>query len=211
MSTAKCSPPCVHWAAPSRPAAATIHDLAGLVEAPAIAPSTHPEAGFYDQFDDDDDETEWRFMLDTCTDSCRVVSRRRERQLFQTLQHWRGTPTRTAIELASRLVRARAEGGMTIWTVPTHLPDLRRVDDNSRDRYRRERRGPARRSRLVLAMARRLDLRHIRRLARRRRDPRDLYPDTSSRQHQFRSRPGLSLAQGSHRSRRALRHHERSL
>ena len=35
-----------------------IHDLAGLVEAPATAPSTHPEAGFHDQFDDDDDETE---------------------------------------------------------------------------------------------------------------------------------------------------------
>ena len=50
---------------------------------------------------------------------------------------------------------------MTIWTVPTHLPDLRRVDDNivaidTED----ERRGPARRPRLGLAVARRLDLRH---------------------------------------------------
>ena len=69
-----------------------IHDLAGLVEAPAIAPSTHPEAGFYDQFDDDDDETEWRFMLDTCTAHVERFTSK-EQQLFQTLQHWRGTPT----------------------------------------------------------------------------------------------------------------------
>ena len=49
------------------------HDLAGLVEAPAIAPSTHPEAGFHDHFDDDDDETEWQLMVDACTDSCRAL------------------------------------------------------------------------------------------------------------------------------------------
>ena len=61
-----------------------IHDLAGLVEA--------PEAGFYDQFDDDDDETEWRFMLDTCTAHVERFTSK-EQQLFQTLQHWRGTPT----------------------------------------------------------------------------------------------------------------------
>ena len=61
---------------------------------------------------------------------------------------------------------------MTIWTVPTHLPDLRRVDATRRDRHRDERRGPARRSRLGLAVARRLCLRHQRRLARRRRDSR---------------------------------------
>ena len=80
-----------------------------------------------------------------------------------------------------------------------------------RDRYRDERRGIAGRSRFILAMARRLCLRHQRRLARRRRDPRDLYSDAPSRQRQFRSRPGLPLAQGPDRGRRALRHHERSL
>jgi hypothetical protein len=87
-----------------------IHDLAGLVETPAIAPSTQ-EAGFYDQFhdqfDDDDDETEWRFMLDACTAHVERFTSR-EQQLFQTLQHWRGTPTeRQLIWLRALFERVR--------------------------------------------------------------------------------------------------------
>jgi hypothetical protein len=65
-----------------------IHDLAGLVE----APSTAPEASFHDQFDDDDDETDWERMVDACTDHPgRFTSR--EWQFLQSMQHWYGTPT----------------------------------------------------------------------------------------------------------------------
>ena len=71
---------------------------------------------------------------------------------------------------------------MTIWTVPTHLPDLRRVDDNivaidteTNDEGLRAGRGSgwAWHGGWICGI--------IRRLARRRRDPRDLHPDTPSR------------------------------
>ena len=101
---------------------------------------------------------------------------------------------------------------MTIWTVPTHLPDLRRVDDNivaidTED----ERRGLARRPRIGwpwhggwicgISVAWReggeiranyIPMRH---------------PNTDN----FDPAAGLPLAQGSHRGRRSLRHHERSV
>ena len=73
------------------------------------------------------------------------------------------------------------------WRPPTELPDLRRVG-HRRARHRDQRRGIARRSRLVLAVGRRLGLRHQPRLARGRRDPRDLRSDATSRQPEFRSR-----------------------
>ena len=60
---------------------------------------------------------------------------------------------------------------MTEWQVPRELPDLRRVDIISLDTETLDR-GVASRPRLVLAMARRLCLRHQRRLARGRRDSR---------------------------------------
>ena len=86
------------------------HDLAGLVEAPLSAPSAHPGTNFHTQFnddDDDDDETAWQFMLDVCVEHVdRFTSR--ERQLFQTLQHWRGTPTeRQLIWLRALFERVR--------------------------------------------------------------------------------------------------------
>ena len=101
---------------------------------------------------------------------------------------------------------------MTIWTVPTHLPDLRRVDDNivaidteENDEGLRAGRGSGWpwHGGWICGI--------IRRLARRRRDARDLHPDTPSRQRQFRSRHSRPLAQGPHRGRRPLRHLERSV
>ena len=91
------------------------------------------------------------------------------------------------------------------WQTPRELPDLRRVgivaiDTETNDEGLRADRGSS------LAVARRSCLRHQRRLARGRRDARDLHPDAPSRHRQFRSRSGLSLAQGSGRLRRAHRH-----
>ena len=94
MSTARCSPPCVPWAAHSRPAAATFTTLPVIVEAPATAPSGRAEADFRDHFGGDDDETElpWQLMVDACTDQLgRFTSK--ERQFLQTMQRWHGTPT----------------------------------------------------------------------------------------------------------------------
>ena len=93
----------------------------------------------------------------------------------------------------------------TNWQIPQELPDLRRVGTVALD-TEDERRGPARRSRIVLAVARRSCCRHQRRLARGRRDACDLHTLAPSRHRQFRSRSGLSLAQGSGRIRRPHRH-----
>ena len=96
------------------------------------------------------------------------------------------------------------------WQIPRELPDLRRVgiislDTETNDEGLRADRGSAWpwRDGYVCGIS----------VAWRdgRRDPRDLHSDAPSRHRQFRSRPGLPLAQGPDRGRRALRHHERSL
>ena len=60
------------------------------------------------------------------------------------------------------------------WQIPRELPDLRRVGIVALD-TEDERRGPARRPRIGLAVARRSCCRHQRRLARGRRDACDLH------------------------------------
>ena len=100
----------------------------------------------------------------------------------------------------------------TTWTAPSHLPDLRRVDNNlvaidteTNDEGLRADRGsgwPWHGGWICgISVAWREG----------RRDPRDLHPDAPSRQRQFRSRHCRPLAQGPHRRRRALHHPERTL
>ena len=108
------------------------HDLASIVEAPSTsARNDRAVAGFHNHFGGDDDgETKlpWQLMVDL-------------HQPARSL-HGKGTavsPVDAALarhadiepaQLAHRAVRTCARGGMTIWTAPSHLPDLSRVDNN---------------------------------------------------------------------------------
>ena len=68
------------------------HDLASIVEAPSTTPSDRAEANFRNHFDDET-ELPWQLMVDACTDQPgRFTSK--ERPFHQTMQRWRGTPTR---------------------------------------------------------------------------------------------------------------------
>lgn len=80
------------------------HDLAGIVEAPATAPSGggRTETGFRDHFGGDDGdpvETElpWEIMVDACIDQLDWFTSK-EQQFLQSMQHWYGTPTPKQLE-----------------------------------------------------------------------------------------------------------------
>jgi hypothetical protein len=71
------------------------HDLASIVEVPSTAPSARAEADLRNHFGGDDGETElpWQRMVNVCIGHPGCFTSK-ERQFLQTMQRWRGTPTR---------------------------------------------------------------------------------------------------------------------